>query len=157
MGGEHSMERLNRFVRIGAVLGALALLILLATEGRAIAQAVRAALVENVDEPGRNPYSENATCSGVGCAVGFSPVPTGKRLVVTFVNGIVEGNNTSVAELGGHGAYFRIFTTTPEGTAGLFNAPTTAYYDPGEQPVLSCFCNGSFTSATLSGYYVTLP
>ena len=151
------MERLNRFVMVGAVLGALALLITLATEGRVLAQAIRAALVENVDEPGRNPYSENASCSGVGCTVGFSPVPTGKRLVVTFVNGIVEGNNTSVAELGGHGLYFRIFTTAPGGTAGLFNAATTAYYDPGEQPLVSCFCNGSLVSATLSGYYVNLP
>jgi hypothetical protein len=58
---------------------------------------VKAALVQNVDEPGRNPYSSTVTffnappCapdgSGTTCALIFQPVPAGKRLVATTSHG----------------------------------------------------------------------
>lgn len=151
------MERLNRFVMVGAVLGALALLITLATEGRVLAQAVRAALVENVDEPGRNPYSENTGCFAKGCNAIFSAVPAGKRLVVTFVNAEIE-NGPGFMALTGHGTDVRIFTTTSASVFDVLNAPTWTYFDAGERPSLGCDgCNSSFAGGTLSGYYVNLP
>ncbi|HEX6897563.1 MAG TPA: hypothetical protein VF146_19925, partial [Bryobacteraceae bacterium] len=77
------MERTYRFLGIGIALGILALLITLFSDGRLIAQAVRAALVENVDEPGRHPYVENSACVTGNCILTFSAVPSGERLVVT--------------------------------------------------------------------------
>ena len=60
---------------------------------------IRAALVQNVDEPGRNPYSSTvffadqfefpgngAKCQGT-CRIDFATVPAGKRLVVTSITG----------------------------------------------------------------------
>ncbi len=152
------MNRIRRFLWFAAGLAAVALVVTLGTESRAIAQAVRAALVQNVDEPGRNPYSENGGCFGTGCNATFSPVPAGKRLVVTFVNGGFGDNNTIFAVLAGHGADVRIFATTPVGAVSVFNVPTAAYYDAGEKPILGCEgCSASFASGTLSGYYVNLP
>lgn len=82
------MNRLKRFAWFAAGLTALALVVTLGTESRAIAQAVRAALVRNPDEPGRNPYFETryVLCTSEVCESTFSPVPAGQRLVVTFVS-----------------------------------------------------------------------
>lgn len=79
---------MKRFWWFGAGLAALAVFISLATQGRAIAQVVRAALVRNQDKPGRNQYFEtrSALCVNGGCGIVFSPVPAGQRLVVTFVS-----------------------------------------------------------------------
>lgn len=69
-------------------MAALAVFISLATQGRAIAQVVRAALVRNQDKPGRNQYFEtrSALCVNGGWGIVFSPVPAGQRLVGTFVS-----------------------------------------------------------------------
>ena len=56
------MHRWKHFARIGLALAAVAALITIVTERQAVAQAIRAALVRNQDEPGRNPYSQNAAC-----------------------------------------------------------------------------------------------
>ena len=78
--------------RILTIAGALALL---AVAGRfyaipAIAQSIRAALVKNTDEPGRNPYSATFACTSPGfsacTAEASTPVPAGMRLVVENVN-----------------------------------------------------------------------
>lgn len=143
------MERLKQFTWLGVALTAVAVLIILAGEGRAVAQVLRAALVQNVDEPGRHPYSESVSCGGYGCTAQFSQVPPGKRLVVTFVNGYL--GSTGAFALGGHGH------ETPRLFSGLaVNAPTLIYYDAGERPEV----NGSGSSSVvmaLSGYYVNLP
>ncbi len=56
----------------------------------AVAQ-TRAALVQSIDEPGRNPYQEtqsNTTCRGTTvCGFNFAAVPAGKRLVLTNISG----------------------------------------------------------------------
>jgi hypothetical protein len=69
----------------------------------AIAQ-IRAALVKNVDAPGRAPYQQmvpfapgsfGASCPGAfpwtACVVSFPPVPAGKRLVVEHVTMMFHG------------------------------------------------------------------
>lgn len=63
------MRQLKQAIKIAAVLGVAAFLAALVTEHKAIAQVVRAALVRNQDEPGRNPYSEQTGCFGSGCTV----------------------------------------------------------------------------------------
>ena len=58
----------------------------------------RAALVKNVDEPGRSPYQAVQmtfnNCGVYGFAY-FPAVPAGKRLVVTFVSGQFQLTTTS--------------------------------------------------------------
>jgi hypothetical protein len=152
------MERLKRFVWIAAGFAAVALLLTLGTETRAIAQAVRAALVRNQDEPGRNPYSQTVGCFSSGCSVTFPPVPAGQRLVVTFFNGALFAEEGLGLFLGGHGQDFRILPTTLSSFADVANSPVVVYYEAGETPTVGCDgCNDRGISATLSGYYITLP
>lgn len=152
------MNKIRRFVWFGAVLTAVAVVITLGTESRAIAQAVRAALVRNQDEPGRNPYSQNAECSGSGCSVTFSPVPAGQRLVVTFLNGAVAADPGTALFLGGHSHEIRLLPTVHSSGLEVANSPVVVFYDAGEAPTVGCNgCNDSALLATLSGYFVALP
>ncbi len=80
----------NKLLTLASVL------VLLAVLGKfyavpAIAQAVRAALIQNTDEPGRIPYEAESACSGVGyCFADFPAVPANKRLVITRVVGSAQ-------------------------------------------------------------------
>src|SRR5947207_15636412 len=63
----------------------------------AIAQTVRAALVKNLDEPGRNPYMHTsyASCTSLytqTCQVFLPAPPAGKRLVVQYVSAGIEAS-----------------------------------------------------------------
>ncbi len=151
------MNRMRRFLWFAAGLAAVAMVVTIGTERRAIAQVVRAALVRNQDEPGRNPYSQNAGCFGSGCSVSFPPVPAGQRLVVTFVNALVGDNNGPVLLLGGHGQDNRYLVTASNGAISVVNSPVLAYYDAGETPTLACECSDPLLVSTLSGYFVALP
>jgi hypothetical protein len=138
---------------------------------------VRAALVENVDEPGRNPYQETifATCTGSQfCNQGFSMVPAGKRLVLTNISGYVDvtagtlPNGDITSSLGGS-QYATVFFTGVRGTVSSFgtrmviNQEIRAYFGPGETPHVfeglvstsDTFSDGA--NVMLSGYYVNLP
>jgi hypothetical protein len=152
------MHRWKHFTRIGLALAAFAAVTALVTERQAVAQAIRAALVRNQDEPGRNPYSQHVGCFGLGACGGltFSPVPAGERLVVTFVNAAIGGGNGSPLLLGGHGSDARYFATD-DSTIAVANSPVVAYYEAGETPTLTCSCSSTVFESTLSGYYITLP
>jgi hypothetical protein len=150
------MNTIKRFVWFAAGLAAVATVLTVGTERGAIAQVVRAALVRNQDEPGRNPYSQNAACFGSGCNLTFSPVPAGERLVVTFVNAAISGSGGAPLLLGGHGQDGRYFATANSSQA-IVNTPVVAYYDAGETPILTCSCSSLLIESTLSGYYVALP
>ncbi len=121
-----------------------------------MAQAVRAALVRNQDEPGRNPYSQFAECLGTECSLTFPPVPAGQRLVVTFVSMATGNGNGGPIAFAGHGQDVR-FLQSQNATVSITNSPIVAYYDAGETPTLNCFCPNTLMEATLSGYYVSLP
>jgi hypothetical protein len=57
---------------------------------------VRAALIKNLDERGRNPYSPTLVCvaiQGGGCEADFPTVPAGMRLVVEYVDLSVQGDS----------------------------------------------------------------
>jgi hypothetical protein len=74
---------------------------------------IKAAFVQNVDEPGRIPYQSSAvfsqggggctgpncfSCSGNRCTVNFAPVPGSKRLVVTSVLGFAYVDTPGVLQ-----------------------------------------------------------
>ena len=151
------MNRMRRVMGFGAALALVALVITLGSESRAIAQVVRAVLVRNQDEPGRNPYSQNVGCFGTGCSVTFPPVPAGQRLVVTFVNAFVANNEGPLLLLGGHGQDNRYLLTAFNGAISVVNSPVLAYYEAGETPTLKCECSDAFLGSTLSGYFIALP
>ncbi len=88
--------------RLMAMAGGLALLAILGKFYAlpAIAQTVRAAIVKNTDERGRNPYVANVSCSPVsgGCYAPGITIPAGMRLVVENINlvGLSLGPSTTV-------------------------------------------------------------
>jgi hypothetical protein len=91
------MSRFRDYVLMAAGFAMLVMTVGAFTAGHAIAQAVRAALVSNVDEPGRVPYQfgrDFLDCNPGNCLVQFPPVPPGKRLVITNISGDIA---TSVA------------------------------------------------------------
>ena len=143
----------------------------------ALAQ-TRAALVQSVDEPARNPYQEtqsNTTCRGTTvCAFEFATVPAGKRLVVTHISGYVDTGagalpNGFLSSSFGGSQYATIpFTGVRGPTSGLgvrtfINHGVLAYFGAGETPRGTLHVNGSgdlMSGGSLlfvSGYYINVP
>jgi hypothetical protein len=143
------------FALVGMMVGAF-------TAGPAIAQAVRAALVSNVDDPGRIPYQlglDFLACNPGNCNVQFPPVPPGKRLVITNISGSIA---TSVAagslvlpsvDANNAGKVVIVFlSTTFQGVIEgqnlfVFNQPTHLFYAAGEQP----FAEVQFSALNIPG------
>src|ERR1700757_351238 len=138
--------------KVWAIVVALAALsVLTHFFGKPVLASVRAALVQNVDEPGRNPYQEtefDLSCSNganPACNVDFAAVPAGKRLVVPHVNGFVDvvggtlPNMFLSSSLGGS-QYATVFfqgergTKIPTSTRIVINQPINAYFGAGEVP-----------------------
>ena len=167
--------------RLLTFAGCIAVLLALAKiyEKPLLAQ-VRAALVQNVDEPARNPYQEsffsylgNCPAGNQFCNFNYSAVPAGKRLVITNISGYVDvtggslPNGTLGSSLGGN-QYAQIFFTgtreysSASSTRIVVNQQIRAYFGPGETPHLFAGLNGSTDSfagagsMSLSGYYVSL-
>lgn len=89
------MNRFKNYVLMAAGFAVLVMTVGVFTAGHAIAQAVRAALVSNVDEPGRIPYVANSSCDFSrgfhdNCGASFPQVQNGKRLVITHVSGLLS-------------------------------------------------------------------
>lgn len=124
--------------------------------GPAIAQAVRAALVSNVDEPGRIPYRTELVFGGDDCATRLCfdagrPVPAGKRLVITNVTGQVDSSVPAGAEFllsfgnGLNGARIPV-TFAGQSNAGnffVFNQQVTAIFDAGFTPSARAFISAA--------------
>jgi hypothetical protein len=159
--------------RLLALAGALLLLL---TLGRFFAKPllaqVRAALVQNVDEPGRNPYQETrvATCGLNICDLTFATVPQGKRLVLTNVSGYTYcafGADLPLGYVRSSGDNLQVFFPAEKGLVGavelvFFNSEAKAYFGPGEHPLAHLDLDGTnhFTGdaqLTLTGYFVNLP
>jgi hypothetical protein len=143
------------------------------------AHAQRAAIVQSVDEPGRNPYQEsiaNTNCRTTQfCNFAFATVPAGKRLVLTNISGYVDTgvgtfpNGIVQSSLGGSAYATLHFTGTRGSQAGslgfrmYINEQVLAYFGPGES--ISGFYGLSSTTdtfsggsrLTLTGYYINLP
>jgi hypothetical protein len=147
-------------IRMAAGLAVLAIWGGFAAEP-ALAQ-VRAAFVQNVDEPGRNPYASTVffangfefpsggTCSSSQCELHFQAVPAGKRLVITNIIGNVYVDTPGVI------APLLLFPlgnasqgTTMMVPAGLMagtyqgsnmigiSAEVHAYFEPGATPAIA--------------------
>ena len=161
---------------VGTV-GLIALLGLVTIGGREAIAQIRAALVKNVDEPGRTPYKTiSGILPGSGCFSGdcanftgssqvaqwdLPPVPAGKRLVVEMVSGgLTDGTSrTILVELrnGKGGIIYDNLKWLFGGPYGLgtsfnstvFSQKLFATFEPGEVPTFR-------VSATpnLGGYFV---
>jgi hypothetical protein len=105
------MNRWENYVWMAA--GAAALTVVGAFTAKPLLAQIKAALVQNVDEPGRIPYQSSAvfaqgspgcagpgcfSCTGTFCALSFTQIPSNKRLVVTGVFGKVYVNTPGVLE-----------------------------------------------------------
>jgi hypothetical protein len=138
----------------------------------------RAALVQSIDEPGRNPYQETLSdlgCRGTTvCSFNFSTVPAGKRLVITHIAGYVDTgagtlpNGFLQSNFGGT-AYATVpFTgvrgpTSALGVRIFINHEVRAFFGAGENPRVTYHVNGSGDTMSggalmmVSGYLVNLP
>jgi hypothetical protein len=138
----------------------------------------RAAFVQSVDEPGRNPYQEtlnDLTCRGtLVCSFNFATVPAGKRLVLTHISGYVDTaagtlpNGFVRSSFGGDDYATLAFTgvlgpTSALGRRIFINHAVQAYFGPGESVSGIYHINGSGDTMSggatmmLTGYYVNVP
>lgn len=134
---------------------------------------IKAAFVQNVDEPGRIPYqsvvffsqggggctgSSCASCTGTLCALNFTPVPSNKRLVVTSVLGQVYVDSPGVLKPVQLGSIFMpsvLQAGTFPGVLGvntsIFGVETTGALvtpvDGGNTPVINLVATGPFSSS----------
>lgn len=144
----------------------------------------RAALVQSVDEPGRQPYQEKVRipCTGADqTEATFSTVPAGKRLVLTHIGGFLDTAQGSLPDglvysaTGGEGvANIRsteallAFTGTRGATGAssvrvYFNQAVQAYLPPNDYARMRYTltspgdrCAGHAVMV-LTGYFVNLP
>jgi hypothetical protein len=138
----------------------------------AIAQ-VRAAIVQNRDEPARNFYSSQLSCSintSGYCVVDYPAVPTGKRLIIQHVSSIetMPAQNTITSiDLRTKGGAIGAFMNALPGPANIAGAAyystndnVLVSYDAGAQPEFIVFTTSSanFTTvAIISGYMIDIP
>ena len=125
----------------------------------------RAAIVKNVDEPGRAPYTQNAfaNCGTVGlCDITFPAVPAGRRLVITNVSaniGSIVGVNGAFLLSGSN--YFSLPTHTGASNSVIaVNESVLQFYDAGTTPVFRvAFASidaNNVAYALISGHLVDL-
>lgn len=158
--------------RLWQVAGALALLAVVGKfyAAPAMAQAVRAAIVQDRDQRGRNLYQSTLNCQNATnpCVIAFPAVPAGKRLIVEHVTALAvmpAANTLADVELRG-GSIFQFLPLTANlaNFAGQFeyttNQPVLAAYNAGEIPNVDAFSTSGaqFTVlATISGYMIDIP
>jgi hypothetical protein len=131
-------------------------------------------LVQNRDEPGRNPYEVeaaiSASCNFNGCSATFPVTPAGQRVVVEYVScAIVSPSGTSpmAVTLGWTGGALHafvpaVFQANSSSVSGYtVSAPMVFYLPAGVTPIIQVVFNGNAGAAPgdclLSGYRVALP
>lgn len=135
----------------------------------ALAQ-VRAALVQDRDQRGRNFYQEVQNCQNAVsvCVISFAAVPAGKRLIIEHVSALARmtaADTIPDIELRGASVYqFLLPKATPGNFAGQFayttNEPVLASYDAGQTPQVDGFSTSSapfLIVASISGYLIDIP
>ena len=127
---------------------------------------VRAALVSNVDDPGRIPYSYAITCSftGARCISELPKVPAGKRLVIENFSGLVyeslPGGTLLIPSLNS-GPKSVFLPATYAGSQNghnvfVFSQRMLGFYDPGEFPFAQIqLGNNDFDVSSYAQYLVT--
>jgi hypothetical protein len=139
----------------------------------------RAALVKNVDEPGRTPYQSMVDFNaGSGCSsntcnfVSFAVVPTGKRLVVehlSVLTGVASGGQPTLLAFSnspgcgncGNRAVVTGWVNTDYTVFGAsfwaIDRPVYLFYEAGETPQIKMYATASFSfvgNATVTGYLI---
>ncbi len=151
-------------------LRASVLAFVMVASGGALAQP-KPALVKDIDQPGRAKYQETQThsCQGSSsnCYFFFSPVPAGKRLIVTWANAVYDlaDSNSSYAilylnETGGTELYLLPLPDPWAQTSRVINTPVMMYVEAGSSPAFQILTGSLFTSSpkvTLVGYYIAVP
>lgn len=136
--------------------------------GLAVAQP-KPALVQERDEPGRNPWQASvlATCvASEPCLFRFGVVPPGKRLVLTTISVFAGLDDSSPdsghAKVGPAGVALTLaFPLATDGGSRLLTAPMNLYVEAGDHAfvILEPPAGREFrgrNSVTLVGYLVTL-
>lgn len=170
------MNRVIRTLVLMSVLVVVSGFFLSIVADRAIAQ-VRAALVKNIDEPGRMPYqqlvqfSTSECVSVLFCIVSFNPVPAGKRLVVEHVSMLVfvqdggqpnllafgDGFSTNTGNVAILENDFKVGRSVLGQTAWSFSRPDRVYYEAGQTPKVKVGASAAFGfdgNASLHGYLI---
>ena len=155
------MNRWKNYILMAAGLASLS--VMGTYTAKPLLAQIKAAFVQNVNEPGLNPYQFYVsfkqgftfpqgvgTCAGAQCNFVLPPVPTGKRLVITNITGNIFVDTPGITQpvlLFGGGVTFEI-PTLPAGSylainsnqlsnmIGI-NAPILAYFDPGMKPTIA--------------------
>jgi hypothetical protein len=157
----------NRLLNLGR---GVALLAVLGNFHAAPAPAqTRAAVVKNIDERGRTPFGQTASCitSSTVCVAIFPAVPANKRLVVEHVNGYVRttGNLLYLAVLYGNNPLFHYIFFQIQGSDQsnnsiyIANQPTLTYFEAGQTPNFVVNIKSAADIAaqlTITGYLVDL-
>ena len=129
------------------------------------APATQVVTIGNVPLPVNIPllkYQEGAGITSNTCApqciLTFSPVPAGKRLVLTHISAqVADDVQIVVIERPNSGGIDALFVTKPYESSSYISAPVTYYYEPGETPTARMFVtvpgNNSLI-VTLVGYLV---
>lgn len=163
------MNRLRNYILMAAGFAVLVIVVGVFSAGPAIAQAARAALVSNVDDPGRIPYMVTEICGFTGvdqhCIINTPAVPAGKRLVVTHVSGQLIENLPGGAYIEltisnpRHGSVYLPVTYMGTGFHNffVFDQPELIFGDAGEVLTLRVEMGGnpdvaSSVTYTVSGY-----
>jgi len=134
-------------------------------------------LIQNVNEPGLNPYQHfvtfnqnSAYCYNFACVIDFPAVPAGKRLVITYASAqfALAGGGTlaSVALASSANQDNQLLLPAPAldglGRFYLCASPVTFYVNAGYKPVMILggqymLDNGSNgAQVTITGYLVNL-
>jgi hypothetical protein len=160
------------FMAVGGLCAAAALLTLLSPKAHALAAALvevantRSTPVPNqdVDQPGRHPYSQTCQSTGAGGFYGCAlpNVPANTEIVVQHVSILLSGGGApAVASLvstsGGQNVSGFLPLVAAGGPYFTASQPITQYMDAGT--ATTCFGPFGFTSfsCTVSGYTVSLP
>jgi hypothetical protein len=161
------MNQFKNYVLMAGGFALVATVVGVFTAGPAIAQALRAALVSNVDDPGRIPYAVSVSCDFDKqlCLTAIPPVPNGKRLVITHVSGGVQenlpgGTFLAVSVHTGHTNAYIVptYIGIQFGNSFVFDQSVLLFADPGERPPFAQVELGgvpsgaSGASFNLSGY-----
>ncbi len=126
------------------------------------------ALVQDRDDPGRNPYQQMAIalpadCNTLGCAVAFQAVPAGRRLVITPIAVIANAASEDLAFVtlshnGGNPVNLTWPVSRVSVPAGFFlNVPVTHFVDAGASPTIGVkLTDATELIGSVVGHYVTL-
>jgi hypothetical protein len=143
--------------RLLTMAGGLAMLAILGHfYAKPLLAQVRAALVSSIDEPGRIPYTVALPFSlnaGSMSAATAPTIPSNKRLVITFVSGLLGGTGAGLTPIDvlefSAGQNHRGVVLIHD---GLVSQSTQIYFNAGETPVAASSFNTPNGILVVSGY-----